>query len=126
MRGFILDIRVNYEQLKIIPSSLLQNGYLYSRWGNPTVDVAAETIACLEGAEGSLLFSSGCAAISTCMTTFAKCGDHMVYGDATGMHCVYINYNLCCLDPGDNYLLCAINVQCGKSNYLLSIQYKTN
>ena len=105
MRGFILDIRVNYELLKIIPSSLLQNGYLYSRCGNPTVDVAAETIACLEGAEGSLLFSSGCAAISTCMTTFAKCGDHMV-GDATGMHCVYINYNLRCLHSGDNIYKC--------------------
>ncbi len=57
---------------------VFQDGYLYSRWGNPTVDTAAECIACLEGAAGSLLFSSGCAAISTCMTTFAKNGDHMV------------------------------------------------
>ena len=42
------------------------------------MDAAADVIARLEGAEGSLLFSSGCAAISACMTNFAKSGDHMV------------------------------------------------
>ena len=56
----------------------LQTGYLYSRWGNPTVDAAADTLARMEGAAGSLLFSSGMAAIVTSMLTFLKTGDHMV------------------------------------------------
>ena len=56
----------------------LQNGYMYTRWGNPTVDAAANTLARLEGAAGSLLFSSGMAAIVTSMLTFLKSGDHVV------------------------------------------------
>ena len=56
----------------------LQNGYMYTRWGNPTVDAAADTLARLEGAAGSLLFSSGMAAIITSMLTFLKSGDHVV------------------------------------------------
>ena len=51
---------------------------MYTRWGNPTVDAAANTLARLEGAAGSLLFSSGMAAIVTSMLTFLKSGDHIV------------------------------------------------
>ena len=57
---------------------LTQTGYLYTRWGNPTVDAAADVIARLEGAAGTLLFSSGCAAITTALISFAKAGDHIV------------------------------------------------
>ena len=42
------------------------------------MDAAADVIKRLEGAEGTLLFSSGCGAISSCMLTFVKAGDHMV------------------------------------------------
>ena len=56
----------------------VQTGYLYTRWGNPTVDAAAEVIARLEGAKGTLLFASGCAAITTSLLSFAKAGDHIV------------------------------------------------
>ena len=55
-----------------------QTGYLYTRWGNPTVDAAADVIARLEGAKGTLLFASGCAAITTSLLAFAKAGDHIV------------------------------------------------
>ena len=37
--------------------------YEYGRYGNPTVEAAAERIAALEGAEAALLFSSGMAAV---------------------------------------------------------------
>lgn len=57
---------------------ILQDGYLYSRWGNPTADSASCVLARLEGAAGSLLFSSGCAAITTTLFSFLKAGDHMV------------------------------------------------
>lgn len=55
-----------------------QTGYLYNRWGCPTVDAAADVIARLEGASGTVLFASGCAAISTTLMTFLKSGDHAV------------------------------------------------
>lgn len=55
-----------------------KDGYLYSRWGNPTADSASCVLARLEGAAGSLLFSSGCAAITTTLFSFLKAGDHMV------------------------------------------------
>lgn len=42
------------------------------------MDAAADTLARMEGAAGSLLFSSGMAAIVTSMLTFVKSGDHMV------------------------------------------------
>lgn len=55
-----------------------QDGYLYSRWGNPTVDAAASVITSLEGAAGTLLFSSGMSAIVTTLFTFLRAGDHAV------------------------------------------------
>lgn len=51
---------------------------MYSRWGNPTADSACGTLSKLEGAAGSILFASGCAAISTTLFSFLKAGDHLV------------------------------------------------
>lgn len=56
----------------------VQEGYLYSRWGNPTVDAAASVIADLECAAGTLLFASGMSAIVTALLTFLKAGHHAV------------------------------------------------
>ena len=67
----------------------LQNGYMYTRWGNPTVDAAANTLARLEGAAGSLLFSSGMAAIVTSMLTFLKSGDHVVSKSLGARQAIY-------------------------------------
>lgn len=52
--------------------------YEYLRYGNPTVDVAEKKIAELEGAEASLLFSSGMNAITTTLFYYLKSGDHIV------------------------------------------------
>jgi cystathionine beta-lyase/cystathionine gamma-synthase len=53
-------------------------GYLYSRYENPTVVSVEQKVAALDGAEQSLLFSSGMAAISTAMLTLLKAGDEVV------------------------------------------------
>jgi methionine-gamma-lyase len=65
-------------------------GYVYSRWGNPTVEMAEEKIAQLETIGSDLkasaqLFSSGMAAIAAVMTSCASAGDsiltqHQLYG----------------------------------------------
>ena len=78
--GYMVDSFALFLTIFIICTHVppLQNGYMYTRWGNPTVDAAANTLARLEGAAGSLLFSSGMAAIVTSMLTFLKSGDHVV------------------------------------------------
>jgi len=63
----------------IISFQLQKPGYVYSRIRNPTIDACAEVIAQLEGAQGgTLLTSSGMAAISLVFLTFLKSGDHLV------------------------------------------------
>ena len=54
------------------------NGYLYSRYENPTVVAAEQKLAAVDGAETSLLFSSGMAAISTALMTLLKSGDEIL------------------------------------------------
>ena len=54
------------------------NGYLYSRYENPTVVAVEQKLAAVDGAEVSLLFSSGMAAISTALLTLLKSGDEIL------------------------------------------------
>ena len=54
------------------------DGWLYSRWNNPTTDAASQTLNNLEGGYGTLLFSSGMAAVSTAFMAMLKSGDHVV------------------------------------------------
>ena len=54
------------------------NGYLYSRYENPTVVAVEQKLAAVDGAEVSLLFSSGMAAISTALITLLKAGDEII------------------------------------------------
>ncbi|HYF92737.1 MAG TPA: PLP-dependent aspartate aminotransferase family protein [Symbiobacteriaceae bacterium] len=51
---------------------------IYTRGNNPTVRVAEEKIAALEGAEACRLFGSGMAAISSAILAFVNAGDHIV------------------------------------------------
>lgn len=58
----------------------------YSRFNNPTVDAAAESVARLHGATRALMTSSGMAAIATTLLTLLRSGDTLVaarqvYGD---------------------------------------------
>ena len=60
-----------------------EEGYIYSRWGNPTITEAEEKIAALEtfglGIEvKGILHSSGMAAISTLMLATLKPGDKII------------------------------------------------
>ncbi len=55
-----------------------QDGNVYSRYTNPTVNILEKRIAALEGAERAVATSSGMAAIlSTCMALL-KSGDHII------------------------------------------------
>jgi cystathionine gamma-synthase len=50
----------------------------YTRWGNPTITVAEQTVAAIEGAEGARVFASGMGAITTTILALLKTGDHIV------------------------------------------------
>ncbi len=65
-------------------------GYVYSRLGNPTVEILEKRMAELEGAEVALAFGSGMAAVSSVLMTLTKAGDHIlcsqgVYGCTYGL-----------------------------------------
>jgi len=56
-----------------------EEGYVYSRIGNPTVRVFEEKVASLEEAEDAVAFASGMAAISAVAFTFLQPGDELVF-----------------------------------------------
>lgn len=55
-----------------------ENGYIYTRLKNPTIELMGRQIALIESAEAGLAFSSGLAAIFATIITCAKNGDHIV------------------------------------------------
>jgi hypothetical protein len=50
----------------------------YTRWGNPTITLAEQTIAELEGTDAARTFASGMGAITSTIMAFLKAGDHIV------------------------------------------------
>lgn len=55
-----------------------RRGFMYTRYSNPTIEAVESQVARLDGAENSLLFSSGMAAISSALLTLLKPGDQIV------------------------------------------------
>lgn len=55
-----------------------KSGYMYTRYGNPTIHALEEKVAALEGGEAALAFSTGMAAISSAILGYVKAGDHVV------------------------------------------------
>jgi methionine-gamma-lyase len=53
-------------------------GYMYTRYGNPTIHALEKKLAALEAGEEALAFASGMAAISSAILGYVKAGDHVV------------------------------------------------
>jgi len=67
-----------------------EEGFIYSRLGNPTVKILEDRIAALEKGEAALAFASGMAAVSSVLMALTKTGDHIlcskgVYGCTYGL-----------------------------------------
>lgn len=58
--------------------ALEEEGYIYSRLGNPTNTQVEEKVALLEGAEACVSAASGMGAITSSIWPFVKAGDHIV------------------------------------------------
>jgi methionine-gamma-lyase len=52
--------------------------YIYTRYGNPTLAIAEQKIAALEGAEAAVVTASGMAAISSALLGALKCGEELI------------------------------------------------
>ena len=56
-------------------------GHIYSRLGNPTTESLERAMSALEGAEETIVLSSGMAAVMASMVPFLEAGDHVVAGN---------------------------------------------
>lgn len=72
--------------------ALEEDGYIYSRLGNPTTAVAEEKLALLEEGEMALATSSGMGAISSVLWTVLESGDHIL-ADKTLYGCTFALLN---------------------------------
>lgn len=61
---------------------LQEEGFFYTRLGNPTNDVVEKKIAALEGGVGAMITSSGQAASLMAVLNICKAGDHLVSSSA--------------------------------------------
>ena len=66
------------------------DGYIYSRFGNPTVRMFEERMMALEGAEDARATATGMAAVTAAMLSMLQAGDHVVAGRALFGSCRYI------------------------------------
>ncbi len=62
--------------------ALEEEGFIYTRLGNPTNIQLEEKIAILEGGEAAMSMSSGMGAITSAFWTVLRAGDHVISADA--------------------------------------------
>jgi O-succinylhomoserine sulfhydrylase len=67
-----------------------EDGYVYSRYANPTVSMFETRMCALEGAEAARGTASGMAAVAASLLCHLKAGDHVVSGRALFGSCRYI------------------------------------
>lgn len=65
-------------------------GFVYSRYANPTVAMFEERMCLLEGAQAARGTASGMAAVNTALMAAVKAGDHVVAAKALFGSCRYI------------------------------------
>ncbi|BAQ16302.1 O-succinylhomoserine sulfhydrylase [Methyloceanibacter caenitepidi] len=66
------------------------DGYVYSRYANPTVSMFEQRMCALEGAEAARGTASGMAAVAASLLCQLKAGDHVVASRALFGSCLYI------------------------------------
>ncbi|MAR79102.1 MAG: O-succinylhomoserine sulfhydrylase [Rhodospirillaceae bacterium] len=67
-----------------------KEGYIYSRYGNPTVKSFEIKLSEIEGCEKSIATSSGMAAVNATLMSLLKSGDHIISSRALFGSCRYI------------------------------------
>jgi O-succinylhomoserine sulfhydrylase len=70
------------------------DGYVYGRYGNPTVSMFENRLALLEGAESCYAVASGMAAVFGALACQLKAGDHIVSSSALFGSCYQVITNI--------------------------------
>ncbi len=65
-------------------------GFVYSRYSNPTVDMFERRMCALEGADAARGTASGMSAVTAAMLSHLKAGDHVVAGRVLFGSCLYV------------------------------------
>jgi O-succinylhomoserine sulfhydrylase len=65
-------------------------GFIYARYGNPTVKMFEDRLALLEGAQACRATASGMAAVHLAITGLVRAGDHVIAGKALFGSCRWI------------------------------------
>ncbi|MBD3225688.1 MAG: aminotransferase class I/II-fold pyridoxal phosphate-dependent enzyme [Caldithrix sp.] len=70
-----------------------EEGYVYTRIGNPTQEAFEREMAFLEGGEAALAFGSGMAAISSVILSYCQAGDNFVSNNTLygGTHSLFVD-----------------------------------
>lgn len=72
-----------------------EEGYMYTRLGNPTCTQLEEKVAILEGSEACVATASGMGAITSALWTILESGDHVVAAETLyGCTFSYLNHGL--------------------------------
>ncbi len=66
------------------------DGFIYSRYGNPTVAMFERRLALLDGAEACFATATGMAAVYTALMSMLRAGDHVVASKVLFGSCHYI------------------------------------
>ncbi len=67
-----------------------EEGYIYSRYGNPTVSMFEQRMCALEGAQDARAMASGMAAVTAAIACQAKAGDHIIAAKALFGSCRWV------------------------------------
>jgi len=67
-----------------------EDGFIYSRYANPTVDMFEKRMCLLEGAEDARATASGMAAVHAAIACQAKAGDHIIAARALFGSCRWV------------------------------------
>ena len=67
-----------------------EDGFIYSRFGNPTVRAFETRMMALEGAENARATATGMAAVTACLQSQVQAGDHIVAARALFGSCRYV------------------------------------
>jgi O-succinylhomoserine sulfhydrylase len=87
--GFVYDAPETAEA-RFANTTNSDGGYVYGRYGNPTVSMFEERLALLEGAESAYGVASGMAAVFGALACQLKAGDHIVSSKALFGSCYQI------------------------------------
>lgn len=71
-----------------------EDGFIYSRYGNPTVAMFEQRMALLEGAPAAFATTSGMAAVTASLLCQVQAGDHVVASRALFGSCRYVVENI--------------------------------